>query len=116
MGIIQLENMEFYANHGCYKEEQIVGNQFLVDLTLETNCDIPRQTDNIEDALNYLKVYEFIKEEMDEKSHLLEHVAGRILDRLYKEFDQIDKATIKVRKMNPPLGGKLESVSVTLSR
>jgi dihydroneopterin aldolase len=116
MGMIQLENMEFYANHGCYKEEQIVGNQFLVDLTLETNCDIPRQTDNIEDALNYLKVYEFIKEEMDEKSHLLEHVAGRILDRLYKEFDQIDKATIKVRKMNPPLGGRLESVSVTLSR
>lgn len=116
MGMIQLENMEFYANHGCYKEEQIVGNQFLVDLTLETNCDIPRQTDNIEDALNYLKVYEFIKEEMDEKSHLLEHVAGRILDRLYKEFDQIDKATIKVRKMNPPLGGKLESVSVTLSK
>ena len=116
MGMIQLENMEFYANHGCYKEEQIVGNQFLVDLSLETNCDIPRQSDKIEDALNYLKVYEFIKEEMDEKSHLLEHVAGRILDRLYKEFDQIDKATVKVRKMNPPLGGKLESVSVTLSK
>ncbi|PLX24363.1 MAG: dihydroneopterin aldolase [Salinivirgaceae bacterium] len=116
MGMIQLENMEFYANHGCYKEEQIVGNQFLVDLTLETNCDIPMKSDNIEDALNYLKVYEFIKEEMDIKSHLLEHVAGRILDRLYKEFDQIDKAIVKVRKMNPPLGGKLESVSVTLSR
>lgn len=116
MGMIQLENMEFYANHGCYKEEQIVGNQFLVDLTLHTNCDLPRQSDNIEDALNYLKVYEFIKEEMDIKSHLLEHVAGRILDRLYKEFNQIDKATVKVRKMNPPLGGKLESVSVTLSK
>lgn len=116
MGMIQLENMEFFAYHGCYKEEQIVGNHFKVDLTLHTNCDVPSKTDNIDDALNYLKVYEFVKEEMKIKSHLLEHVAKRILDRLYNEFDQIEKAIVKVRKLNPPLGGQLESVSVTLCR
>ncbi|MFO7864648.1 MAG: dihydroneopterin aldolase, partial [Salinivirgaceae bacterium] len=58
MGIIELENMEFFAYHGCYEQEQVVGNRFLVDLTLHTNCEKPQQTDNIEDALNYLKVYE----------------------------------------------------------
>ncbi len=116
MGMIQLENMEFYAYHGCYKEEQVVGNQFLVDLSLETNCDKPMKTDNLNDALNYLKVFELVKAEIAIKSNLLENVAGRILDTLYKNFDQIEKATIKVRKMNPPLGGRIESVSVTLSR
>ncbi len=116
MGMIQLENMEFYAYHGCYKEEQVVGNQFLVDLSLETDCDKPMKTDNLGDALNYLKVFELIKAEMAIKSNLLEHIAGRILDTLYENFDQIEKATIKVRKMNPPLGGRIESVSVTLSR
>ncbi len=116
MGIIELEKMEFFAYHGCYEQEQVVGNRFLVDLTLTTDCKKPQETDNIEDALNYLKVYELVQAEMEEPSHLLEHVAGRILDRLYAHFSQIEGATIKVRKMNPPLGGKLESVSVSLSR
>lgn len=116
MGIIQLENMEFYAYHGCYEQEQVVGNRFLVDLSLTTNCDKPRKSDNIEDALNYLKVYESVQLEMDVRSNLLEHIAGRILDRLFNEFTQIEKATIKVRKMNPPLGGRLENVSVSLTQ
>lgn len=116
MGQIQLENMEFYAYHGCYKEEQVVGNHFKVDLTLYTNCTKPMQSDNIKDALNYLKVFEQVKAEMEIKSHLLEHLAGRILNRLYREFSQIEKATVKVRKMNPSLGGQLESVSVTLTQ
>ena len=53
---------------------------------------------------------------MQKKSHLLEHIAGRILDVLYEKFNSIKKATVKVSKMNPPMGGKMERVSVTMSR
>jgi dihydroneopterin aldolase len=53
---------------------------------------------------------------MEEKSHLLEHIAGRILDALYSELEGIKKATVKVSKMNPPMGGKIGSVSVVMSR
>jgi len=116
MGKIQIENMEFYAYHGCFKEEQIVGNRFLVDLTIETDMNIPSKTDNINDALNYQSAYELVKQEMQKKSHLLEHIAGRILDVLYEKFNSIKKATVKVSKMNPPMGGKMERVSVTMSR
>ncbi|OFX88033.1 MAG: dihydroneopterin aldolase [Bacteroidetes bacterium GWF2_33_16] len=116
MGQIQIENMEFYAYHGCFKEERIVGNRFLVDLTIETDMTIPSKTDSITDALNYQKAYELVKMEMQKKSHLLEHIAGRILDALYSSFDTIKKATVKVSKMNPPMGGKMEKVSVTISR
>lgn len=116
MGLIQIENMEFYAYHGCLKEEQIVGNKFLVDLTLETDMTIPADTDDIKDALNYQTAYQLVKEQMTFKSHLLENIAKRILDTLYKEFRQIQKATVKVSKMNPPMGGKMDRVSVTMSR
>ncbi|OFX26237.1 MAG: dihydroneopterin aldolase [Bacteroidetes bacterium GWA2_31_9b] len=116
MGKIQIENMEFYSYHGCFKEEQIVGNRFLVDLTIETDMNIPSKTDNINDALNYQSAYELVKQEMQKKSHLLEHIAGRILDELYAKFNSIKKATVKVSKMNPPMGGKMERVSVTMSR
>jgi 7,8-dihydroneopterin aldolase/epimerase/oxygenase len=116
MGIIEIEGMEFYAYHGHYAEEQIVGNRFLVDLTLVTDCEKAAKSDNLNDALNYLSVYMVIKEEMQIKSHLLEHVADRILNRLYIEFGQIEKAKVKISKFNPPMGGQIEKVSVTLER
>jgi dihydroneopterin aldolase len=116
MGLIQIENMEFYSFHGHFKEERIVGNKFLVDLTIETDMNIPKVSDNLKDAVNYQRIYEIIKLEMEKKSHLLEHIAGRILDAIYAEMDGIIKVTVKVSKMNPPMGGKIGSVSVVLSR
>ena len=116
MGLIQIENMEFYSFHGHFKEERIVGNKFLVDLTIETDMKIPAESDNLKDAVNYQRVYEIVKQQMELKSHLLEHIAGRILDAIYAEVEGIKKATVKVSKMNPPMGGKIGSVSVILSR
>jgi dihydroneopterin aldolase len=116
MGHIQIEGMEFYSFHGHYKEEQIVGNRFLVDLTLETDMEIPAESDNLKDAVNYQGAYEIVKSVMEKKSHLLENIAGRILDALYTEMSGINKATVKVSKMNPPVGGKVQSVSVIMSR
>lgn len=116
MGIIEVEDMEFYAYHGCFKEEQIVGNKFKVDLRLEGNCDKAAQTDNLHDAINYQQAYNIVAREVAITSHLLEHVCKRILDGLYAEMNGIEKATVKVRKLNPPMGGQIASTSVTMSR
>ena len=116
MGLIQIEGMEFYAFHGHFKEEQIVGNRFLVDLTIETNMEKPMASDSLKDAVNYQKAYEIVKQQMEKKSHLLENIAGRILDALHAEMEGIKKITVKVSKMNPPMGGKIHSVSVVMSR
>ena len=67
-------------------------------------------------CLNYQHAYEIIKKEMEKKSHLLENIAGRILDSLYNEMDGIKKATVKVSKINPPMRGKIGSVSVIMER
>jgi dihydroneopterin aldolase len=116
MGLIQIENMEFYSFHGHFKEERIVGNKFLVDLTIETDMKIPSESDNLKDAVNYQRVYEIVKQQMELKSHLLEHIAGRILDAIYAEMKGINNVTVKVSKLNPPMGGKIGSVSIVLSR
>lgn len=109
--------MEFYAFHGHYEEEQIVGNRFLVDLELECDMTSAAESDQLEDAVNYQMAYELIKKEMRrKKSNLLENIAKRILDALYTEMEDIDKATVRVRKMHPPMGGPIRSVGVTLSR
>lgn len=116
MGLIKIESMEFYSFHGHFKEERIVGNKFLVDLTVETDMKIPAESDNLKDAVNYQILYEIVKAQMEIKSHLLEHIAQRILDAIYREMSGIVKAEVKVSKMNPPMGGKIGSVSITLTR
>ncbi len=116
MCIIEIEEMEFYAYHGHYKEERIVGNRFLLDLVIEGDCNAAAKSDNIKDALNYQTAYKIIREQMKQKSHLLENIAQRILDALFENLQGIKKASIKVRKMNPPMGGQIKSVSVTLSK
>ena len=116
MGLIEIEGMEFYAFHGHYKEEQIVGSKFLVDLTIETDMERPATSDNLKDAVNYQQAYGIIKSQMEQKSHLLENIASRIIDAIYSEMSGILKATVKVSKMNPPVGGKVNSVSVVIEK
>lgn len=107
--------MEFFAFHGCFKEEKIVGNNFLVNLCIETDISKATQSDNIRDTLNYQTAYEIVKKQMAISSDLLEHVCQRILDALYVHFGtHIIKAKVTVKKMNPPMGGKMRSVSITL--
>lgn len=117
MGVIEIEEMEFFAFHGHYEAEQLVGNRFIVYLRLETDCDQAAQSDELEDALNYLKVYGLVKEQMEIPSKLLEHLCKRILDTLYQNFDgMISSALIKVSKCNPPMGGNIGKVSVAMKR
>ena len=115
MGVIKIEGMEFYAFHGHFKEEQIVGNRFFVDLSIETDMGKASESDNLNDAVDYQKVYQIIAREMDKKSALLENISGRIVKSVTTEVAGITAATVKVSKMNPPLGGKINSVSVSQS-
>jgi dihydroneopterin aldolase len=116
MGLIEIEGMHFYAYHGHFETEQIVGNDFIVDLQIDTDCKKAGLSDNLDDALNYQAVYTLVKNVMSIKSRLLENVAKRILDALFAEFPNLENAKVKVSKINPPMGGEIEKVSVTLSR
>ena len=112
MGKILLEEMEFYAYHGCFKEEQVIGNRFLVDLEIEVDTAGAELSDRLDDTVNYQAVYNKVREAMDEKSHLLEHLARRILDNLRTGFPTIRQMKVKVSKLNPPMGGKMRCVSL----
>ncbi|MDR1338708.1 MAG: dihydroneopterin aldolase [Prevotellaceae bacterium] len=116
MGIIEIENMEFFAHHGCYEAERIRGNTFLVTLRIETDMKLASESDNIGDAVNYQTAYDIVRDEMMIPSNLLENVCFRILNALYDKMTDIKKATVKVSKLNPAIAGKIEKTSVTQSR
>lgn len=114
MSVISIEGIEFFAYHGCFKEEQVIGTKFSCDLFLEVDTTKAEQTDNLFDTVNYQEVFLLVKEEMKIKSKLLEHVGRRILDKVMGEFPLVKHARLKIRKLNPPLGGKMDFVSLEL--
>lgn len=115
-GTIEIEDMEFYAFHGCYDTEKRVGNHFRVSLWIDTDLDAPARSNRIADTVNYLEVYETVAAEMAVVSDILEHVAARIIEAVYTRFPNLEKVTVKVSKLSPPLGGAVGKTSVSLTR
>lgn len=114
MALITINDMRFYAHHGCFEQERVIGTHFRVDLSFTTDTSKAEISDNIVDTVSYLDVYQVVKAEMMTPSHLLEHVARRVGERVLADFPAVDTVNVKVSKLNPPLGGQMDSVSVTL--
>ncbi|MCM1150775.1 MAG: dihydroneopterin aldolase [Alistipes sp.] len=113
---IELKRMEFHALHGCYELERKVGNRFTVDLAITVPLGDVAAEDRVDKAVNYLTVYEVVREQMAVTQHTIERVAMNIIEALYAAFPQIRHLACTVSKLAPPLGGKLDRVSVTLER
>ena len=114
MSKISLNNMKFFAHHGCFEAERIVGTQFCVNLSFDTNTEKAEHSDDISDTVSYLDVYQLVKTEMQTPSNLLEHVARRIADAISQAFPQISNLEIEIQKLNPPLGGEVGSAGVVV--
>ena len=116
MSRITINGMQFYAFHGCFAEEQVIGTYFRVDVAFETDTSRAQQSDDIADTVSYLEVYQTVKREMAIPSHLLEHVGDRIGEAILEKYPAVENVRVKVSKLNPPLGGQLESVSVEITK
>ena len=114
MATIAIEGMQFFSYHGHFEEESVIGTKFLLDLFIHTDTSAAEKSDDLDDTVNYLEVYNVVKQQMQQKSYLIEHVARRILDAVMEHFPEITKAELKFRKLNPPLGGQMDSVSIYL--
>ena len=115
MGKILLEGMEFFAYHGCFREEQLIGTKFIVDLQVEVDTSRAEASDHLHDTLDYVGLYHKVKREMEIRAYLLEHVAKRIIDSLKVGFPGVLSVDLKIAKLNPPIGGKMQQVSFMTS-
>ncbi len=115
MGIIKLHNIKAYAYHGCLVEEGKIGSDYRVDVAVKANLQPSADTDNLKDTVDYVHINSIVKEEMAIRSKLLEHVARRILDRIFDEIPIAEEATIEVSKINPPIGGNVEMVTIEMT-
>ena len=112
MSLIALEGMQFYAYHGVYEEEQIIGNNFVVDIYITTNHDKALKEDNIFETINYETVYLVCEAEMKKTVKLLETLVDRIVSALKHQFDSIQEVSIKITKKNPIPGARVANSSI----
>ncbi|MCW3124645.1 MAG: folB [Bacteroidetes bacterium] len=114
MGLIGVEGLQFYSHHGYYKEEQVLGGKYVVDIYMKTNLAEAAATDQLTKTINYEQIYQITKVEMEAHSKLIEHVCKRILDAVKGAFPEINYIKVRVSKHNPPLKGNVERVFVEL--
>lgn len=116
MGIIKVKNIRLYAYHGCLDEEGKIGSEYRVDLAVKTDLKKSANTDKLIDTIDYVHLNAIIKQEMALRTKLLETVSDRILDRILEELPLVQKATVEVSKLNPPIGGNVAMVTIKMSK
>lgn len=114
MGIIKLKNIRTYSFHGCLVEESKIGSDYSVDLEIKTDMRKSMETDELEDTVDYVHLNKIVMEEMAIRSKLLEHVAHRIVQRVFREIAAVSRIIVSVSKINPPIGGDVEAVTVQI--
>lgn len=116
MGIIKVENIRVYAYHGCLVEESKIGSNYQVDIMVKADLTKSSLSDDLNDTVDYVLINKIVKEEMAIRSKLLEEVANRILNRIFKESEMVTYSEVSVSKLNPPIGGDVEKVTIMLSK
>ena len=115
MGIIKVEGIKIYAFHGCLPEETKIGGNYIVDVHLETDFEKAALMDDLSQTIDYVQIYEIVRSEMAIPSKLIEHVGQRIINKLKSEIISIEHVEVKVTKLNPPMNGDVEKVSVLVA-
>lgn len=114
MGTIRLKNIKLYAFHGCLVEEGQIGSDYVVNLSVDSDLSKAAITDELVDTVDYVMLQKIVRDEMAIRSKLLEHVAKRIIDSIFLKVESVSAVKITVSKQNPPIGGDVEEVSVSM--
>jgi len=115
MSTIRLKDIRIFANHGCLTEEEKIGSDYLVNLRVKANLEKAAKSDYLSDTVDYVHLNKIVKEQMAIRSKLLEHVGQRIIDAIFNEIPLVAEVRVTVAKVNPPIGGDVAEVSVTMS-
>lgn len=109
---IFLKNVRFHAYHGVLEQEQVVGNDYLVNLTIEYDFTDAMKTDELSGTISYADLFALVKAEMAIPSKLLEHVAGRIGERIFSVYPAVREIQLAINKVNPPMGADCDGAGV----
>ncbi|MGY3211263.1 dihydroneopterin aldolase [Mucilaginibacter sp. HD30] len=115
--IVALHGAEFFAYHGFYPEEQHTGNSFIVDIevSFEASASGGLATDDLNDTVNYEKLYDICASRMQQQQKLIETVATFILEDVKAQYGFAQKITVGIKKLNPLAGAKVKYTEIIIN-
>lgn len=116
MGTIRLHNIRTFSYHGCLVEESKIGSEYRVDLEIDAALALAAASDDLKDTVDYVHLNHIVKTEMAQRSKLLEHAAQRIINKIFAELPMVERIRLEVSKINPPIGGDVQYVTVVLEQ
>ncbi len=114
MFTIHLNNLQFYSHHGIHEEERILGNEYEVDVDVQ--FDEKKPITKIDETINYVKIFELIKQRMHIPTALLETVAQDLADQIYLTDTRIRSISVTIEKKNPPIANIEGTVGVSYTK
>ena len=109
---IHLHHINIFAHHGIYQEEKVLGNEFELNITIKhTPQRLPVK--HLSDTVDYIAVYELVKQRMAIPTALLETVATEIASGILAKFLLAEEVSVAIRKKYPPVSGLDGSVGVS---
>ncbi len=114
MNIIKVHGIRTYSFHGCLPEETRIGCYYEVDVDLWCDFSESAKTDDLSKTIDYVGVNKIVEEQMAVPNKLIETVAYRIIHALKDEYSMLEKASIEIRKLNPPIEGDVKFVAVVV--
>ncbi len=112
MAWIALEGMRFFSHHGVYEAEKLLGGEYVVDVYVRTGTAKAALADSLEATVNYETIFQIVRLEMDQPRQLIETVVANIVARMKHQFNTMEALRVRVRKLHPPLGGRLDAAFV----
>jgi dihydroneopterin aldolase len=116
MSKIYLEDVKIYAYHGVLPEENIIGTYYILNLEIHTDLWKAAESDDLNDTISYADINDILHQEMQIKSKLLEHVAGRIINKINEKFSNVSYVKLKLTKTAPPMKGEMKGASIELEK
>jgi 7,8-dihydroneopterin aldolase/epimerase/oxygenase len=109
MWTIKINNVRVRAYHGVYVQEQILGNDFIVNASVQFNAD---EIEQLNQTIDYARLYDIIVEEMNQPKKLLEEVIQCIIMQCKSHLPLAEFVSISIRKIHPAFGQGVESTEV----
>ena len=114
---ITIEDLEIFANHGVFPEENKLGQKFMVSAILYTNTLRAGRTDELAASIDYGAVSHFITSYMQKHTFkLLEAAAEHLAEEMLRSIAHLEAVTLEIKKPWAPVGLPLKTVSVKITR
>ena len=114
MNSIKVHGIRTFSYHGCLEEEKIIGGNYIVNVEVDCDFKTAAKHDDLSKTIDYVAIKEIVVKQMSISSKLIESVAYNIVHEIKENFSIANNCRVEIKKINPPIDGDVDYVSVLI--